>query len=275
MAEPKWRVAEELGFQHAWTYDHLGWRSQPDRPWFSAVPTLTAAAMVTERIRLGTLVTSPDFRHPVPFARELLTLDDISDGRVTLGIGTSDSDYDATVLGDRPEDQQGRFTEFVHLMDQLLARDSTTWHGEHFAAEQAHSQPGCVQRPRLPFLIAANDAATMDVAARYGTGWLATGSTADTAADWWRDIAEQARAFDEVLESIGRKRSTVDRYVHLDSAPQYSMASVDCFRDAIGKARELGFTDALSHWPRADGIHAGRESVLEEVASDVLPELVV
>jgi len=53
-----WRRAEELGFDTAYTYDHLSWRTFRDGPWFGAVPTLTAAAAATERIRLGTLVTS-------------------------------------------------------------------------------------------------------------------------------------------------------------------------------------------------------------------------
>ncbi|AXI78686.1 LLM class flavin-dependent oxidoreductase [Peterkaempfera bronchialis] len=52
-----WRRAEELGFHAAYTYDHLSWRTFRDEPWFGAVPTLTAAAAVTERIRLGTMVT--------------------------------------------------------------------------------------------------------------------------------------------------------------------------------------------------------------------------
>src|SRR5712692_4007145 len=82
-----WRRAEELGFDHAWTYDHLAWRSLRDDPWFGAIPTLTAAAVATGRIRLGTLVASPTFRHPVPFAKELITINDICGGRFTLGIG--------------------------------------------------------------------------------------------------------------------------------------------------------------------------------------------
>ncbi len=53
-----WRRAEELGFDAAYTYDHLSWRTFRDGPWFGAVPTLTAAAGVTERIRLGTMVSS-------------------------------------------------------------------------------------------------------------------------------------------------------------------------------------------------------------------------
>ncbi|WSW75999.1 LLM class flavin-dependent oxidoreductase [Streptomyces sp. NBC_00996] len=53
-----WQRAEQLGFHTAFTYDHLSWRTFRDGPWFGAVPTLTAAAAVTERLRLGTLVTS-------------------------------------------------------------------------------------------------------------------------------------------------------------------------------------------------------------------------
>ena len=64
-----WQRAEELGFHTAYTYDHLSWRTFRDGPWFGAVPTLTAAASVTERLRLGTLVTSPNFRHPVTLPR--------------------------------------------------------------------------------------------------------------------------------------------------------------------------------------------------------------
>ena len=80
-AQSVWRRAEELGVEHAWTYDHLAWRSFRDSAWFASIPTLTAAAIATERLRVGTLVASPNFRHPVPFAKELVTLDDISGGR--------------------------------------------------------------------------------------------------------------------------------------------------------------------------------------------------
>ena len=98
----RWRRAEEYGFDHAWTYDHLGWRDLVDGPWFDAVPTLAAAATVTSRIRLGTFVASPNFRHPVHLAREVTALDDISGGRLTLGIGAGGGGYDATVLGGEP-----------------------------------------------------------------------------------------------------------------------------------------------------------------------------
>lgn len=97
-----WQRAEQLGFHSAYTYDHLSWRSFRDGPWFGALPTLTAAAGVTDTLRLGTLVTSPNFRHPVTLAKELISLDDISGGRVTLGIGAGGNGFDATVLGQEP-----------------------------------------------------------------------------------------------------------------------------------------------------------------------------
>ncbi|WP_199440712.1 LLM class flavin-dependent oxidoreductase [Umezawaea beigongshangensis] len=274
-AEPKWRAAEEFGFDHAWTYDHLGWRTLVDGPWFGAVPTLTAAATVTTRIRLGTFVASPNFRHPVPFARELMTLDDISDGRLTLGVGAGGAGYDTLVLGGQPpapKDRTARFGEFVELLDLLLTRERTTWRGEHFAAVDARSAPGCVQRPRIPFVVAANGPKAMDVAARYGTGWVTTGVETEDHEEWWRGVARLAGRFDETLASIERERSTVDRYLMLDSAPVFSLSSAEAFRDAVSRSRELGFTDVVTHWPRADGVYAGRESVLEQVAAEVLPE---
>ena len=100
-ARARWTRAEEYGFAHAWTYDHLGWRDLVDGPWFDSIATLTAAAGATSSIRLGTLVASPNFRHPVHFAREITALDDISGGRVSLGLGAGAAapSFDALVLG--------------------------------------------------------------------------------------------------------------------------------------------------------------------------------
>ncbi|WJY54831.1 LLM class flavin-dependent oxidoreductase [Streptomyces chengbuensis] len=61
----RWQRAEELGFHAAYTYDHLAWRSFRDDPWYGGVPTLTAAAAATDRLRLGTLVTSVKPRSPI------------------------------------------------------------------------------------------------------------------------------------------------------------------------------------------------------------------
>jgi alkanesulfonate monooxygenase SsuD/methylene tetrahydromethanopterin reductase-like flavin-dependent oxidoreductase (luciferase family) len=269
VAGRRWQRAEEYGFDHAWTYDHLGWRDLVDGPWFDAVPTLTAAALVTRRIRLGTFVASPNFRHPVHFAREVTTLDDISQGRAIVGVGAGGTGFDAEVLGGpelAPKARVDRFAEFLYLLDALLRTDRVTWSGEHYRAVDARSTPGCVQRPRPPFVVAANGPRALRLAARYGDGWVTTGQPADDLDGWWRSVAQTRDRFDEALDVAGRDRAGVDRYLSLDSAPVYSLTSPDTFTDAVGRARELGFTDVVTHWPRASGWYAGDERVLETVA---------
>jgi alkanesulfonate monooxygenase SsuD/methylene tetrahydromethanopterin reductase-like flavin-dependent oxidoreductase (luciferase family) len=278
IAQRRWQRAEELGFHHAWTYDHLGWRNLVDGPWFDAVPTLTAAALVTSRIRLGTMVASPNFRHPVHFAREITALDDMSSGRLTLGIGSGGTGFDALVLGAEepsPGARVDRFTEFVDLLDLLLRNDRVTWRGNYYAAVDARSIPGCVQSPRVPFVVAANGPRSIRLAARHGQGWVTTGGTTrtDDLATWWRQVADNAHRFADALAAAGREPSSVETYVSLDAAPVFSLASVDAFTDAMGHAAELGFTEAVTHWPRPEGWYAGSEATLETVAAEVLPTL--
>lgn len=275
VAGRRWRQAEEYGFDHAWTYDHLGWRDLVDGPWFDAVPTLTAAAMVTRRIRLGTFVASPNFRHPVHFAREVTALDDISQGRLMLGVGSGGIGFDAAVLGADPLSPRvrvDRFAEFLHLLDALLSQQRVTWSGVHYTAVDARSTPGPVQRPRPPLVVAANGPRALGLAARYGDGWVTTGSPADDQQSWWRSVADAVRRFDDALGAADRAPGAVDRYLSLDSGPVFSLSGVDAFVDAVGRARELGFTDAVAHWPRASSWYAGDAKVLENVAG-MLPRL--
>ncbi|GAA0423230.1 luciferase [Actinoplanes capillaceus] len=274
-ASRRWRLAEEFGFDHAWTYDHLGWRDLVDGPWFDAVPTLTAAAMVTSRIRLGTYVASPNFRHPVHFAREVTALDDISGGRLVLGLGAGGIGFDSAVLGApelTPRARVDRFAEFLELFDGILRQPATTWSGSWYSAVDARNDPGPVQQPRPPFVVAANGPRALRLAARYGDGWVTTGPQADSAEEWWRAVAEIRDRFHAACESAGRPLESVDRYLNLDSSPVYSMTSVDAFTEATGRARELGFTDVITHWPRESSWYAGDEKVLEAVAAE-LPRL--
>ncbi|MFC0546521.1 LLM class flavin-dependent oxidoreductase [Kutzneria chonburiensis] len=279
VAEPKWRTAEEYGFDHAWTYDHLGWRSLVDGPWFGAVPTLTAAAMVTSRIRLGMMVASPNFRHPVSFARDLITLDDVSDGRFTLGVGAGGlGGYDSEVLGQQPltaGQRAGRFEEFVELLDRQLTTPRTTWAGEWYEAVEARSAPGCVQSPRVPFVVAANGPRTMRLAARFGNGWVTTGTDKrDDVDQWWRGVAEASGRMDDALAATDRRLGKLDRYLQADACPTFVLSSRGLYEDTLGRAAELGFTDVVAPWPRHDGVYAGAEAVLEDVAAEVLPKLV-
>jgi alkanesulfonate monooxygenase SsuD/methylene tetrahydromethanopterin reductase-like flavin-dependent oxidoreductase (luciferase family) len=274
-AARRWRRAEELGFDHAWTYDHLGWRTLVDGPWFDAVPTLAAAAMVTSRIPLGTLVASPNFRHPVSFARQLTALDDISNGRILLGLGAGagGTSFDTRVLGEpelTPAERADRFAEFAGLLDLVLSTDHVTWSGHYYAAVDARNLPGCVQQPRIPFVMAANGRRSIALAARLGDGWVTTGKPSDDVSAWWVSVGDRIRRFEDALAAAGRESAAVPKCVSLDAAGPYSLSSAAYLADAAGRAGQLGFTDVIIHWPRPDGPYAGDERVLETVAADLL-----
>ncbi|MGW5362042.1 LLM class flavin-dependent oxidoreductase [Actinopolymorpha pittospori] len=273
-AAPLWRRAEDYGFDHAWTYDHLAWRSLADGPWFGTVPTLTAASMVTSRIQLGTFVASPNFRHPVSFVRDVLSLDDISAGRFLLGVGSGGTGFDSTVLGEdtlSPPRLVARLGEFLELLDRLLTEDDVSYAGDYFTAVHARTRPGCLHTPRLPMVVAANGPKSLRLAARFGQGWATTGAGGhDSTQQWWRGIAELTTRFDDIIAQDGGEPATIDRYLSLDSAGPFALSSAEYFTDAVGRAAELGFTDVVTHWPRATGVYAGDEAVLDKIASDHL-----
>jgi alkanesulfonate monooxygenase SsuD/methylene tetrahydromethanopterin reductase-like flavin-dependent oxidoreductase (luciferase family) len=272
-ASRKWSLAETLGFDHAWTYDHLSWRSLADEPWGATVPTLTAAAAVTSTIRLGTFVASPNFRHPVPFAKDLATVDDVAGGRLLLGVGSGGTGFDAFVLGQpefTPRQRHERFTEFVESLDTLLRFETDgaiSFEGEWFDAVNARMVGAPAQSPRIPFVLAANGPKGLALVAKHGQGWVTTGPDGVHGDDWWRAVAELSSRLDVAADVAGRDPKSIDRYLALDMNGIFSMSSVAAFEDETARAAELGFTDVISHWPRADGIYAGSEEVLLEVAA--------
>ena len=280
-----WRAAEQMGFDHAWTFDHVTWGGLPESPWFAAVPTLAAAAAVTERIGLGTFVSSPNNHHPVQFMREVLALHDISGGRLLLGIG-SGGDIDAGIMGeDLPlRDRVARFHEFTRLLDRLLTEDHVTADGRFYAARDVRTLPGPVRGRAagdtgndvgndLPLVIAANGPRSIDLAVERGDAWMTYGGNADTDEDWWALVAGHSRRVDEALEAAGREASAFGRYLNLDSAPTFSLTSAAVFEDAVGRAADLGFTDVITHWPRATEPFRGTRDVLDVVAAEVIPRL--
>ncbi|AZK95154.1 MULTISPECIES: LLM class flavin-dependent oxidoreductase [Streptomyces] len=277
-----WRQAEDLGFHTAYTYDHLTWRTFRDGPWFGALPTLTAAASVTARIRLGTLVTSPNFRHPVPLAKELMSLDDISGGRFTLGIGAGGDGFDATALGQEPwtpRERADRFAEFVPLLDRLLTEEAVSHEGTHYSAREARALPGCVQRPRLPFAVAATGPRGMRLAARHGQAWVTTGdpkiAKTGTPEQSLTAIGAQLRRLEEICAETGRDAAGLDRILLTGFTPDRGtpMESLDAFVDFAGAHFALGIDEIVIHSPIPDSEFAADQAVYEKIAVDALGQL--
>lgn len=279
----RWQRAEELGFHTAYTYDHLSWRTFRDGPWFGAVPTLTAAAAATDRLRLGTLVTSPNFRHPVTLAKELITLDDVSDGRVTLGIGAGGNGFDATALRKTdeeawtPRERADHFGEFLPLLDRLLTEDVVSYEGEYYAASEVRNIPGCVQHPRLPFAVAATGPRGLKLAARHGQAWVTTGDPKlfenGTPEQSLQAIRGQAEKLGTACDAIGRDVAELDKILLTGFTPDRPLDSFDAFVDFAGNHAELGFNEIVLHWPLPGTDFAADEKVFERIATEALVQL--
>ncbi len=257
-AAKQWICSEQLGFDHAWTYDHLSWRELRDGPWFGAVPTLAAAAMATRSIRLGVMVASANYRHPVPFSKEIMSLDDLSGGRITLGLGAGSVGYDASILGTEPwtrRERSDRFVEFVDLIDELLREPDVSRQGTYYSALEARNVPGCAQQPRVPFSIAAVGPRGMRLAARHGASWVTYGDL--TGAEHVgpeagaRVVAEQVKLLEAACDIEGRGHDTIDRIVLTGPQLDPCYDSVEAFRDMLGRYEQAGATDVVVHWPRA------------------------
>ena len=95
----RWRYLEDLGFDSAWLADHFVNPNEPAQPWSEGWTLLAALAAQTSRIRVGTLTTNASLRHPVMLARQALTVDHISGGRLEIGIGAGGAPFDHTMLG--------------------------------------------------------------------------------------------------------------------------------------------------------------------------------
>ena len=283
-AREDWVRAEELGFDTAYTYDHLSWRSFRGGPWFGAVPTLAAAAAVTSRMRLGTLVISPNFRHPVPLAKDLVSLDDLSGGRITAGVGAGGTGFDATAMGQEPwspRERGDRFVEFVELLDRLLSEPRVTAEGRFYAAGDAENVPGCVQRPRLPLAVAATGPRGIDLAARVGQAWVTYGDPRlgddATPAESERALAGQLERVRAACERHGRDPETLRPVLLTGSTPEGAgvLASYDAFCDFAGRHLELGFREIVVHHPVPDSVFDVDVAVYEQVATQARGDLSV
>jgi alkanesulfonate monooxygenase SsuD/methylene tetrahydromethanopterin reductase-like flavin-dependent oxidoreductase (luciferase family) len=273
-ARRQWEWADEVGFDTAWTYDHVRWGGMLDGPWHAALPVLAAAGAVTKRIRLGTLVSSPNFRHPVTLARDAITLDDLSGGRFDLGIGPGSEGPDAAVLGQEPWDASerlDRFGEFLEILRAILDGDPsarTTITGRHYASVEAPSTPGTLQSP-LPLTVAAGGARGLRLAATYGQRWVTIGPTGRgtrTEATILTAVAQQCARLTEICDELKRDASTLGK-VCLWTPTEPALESVHQFDEIAGPFVELGFDQFVLHHPAQTGPYAGSVTAFEEIAA--------
>jgi alkanesulfonate monooxygenase SsuD/methylene tetrahydromethanopterin reductase-like flavin-dependent oxidoreductase (luciferase family) len=268
----QWRAAEDLGFDNAWVYDHVAWRGIT--PWHDGYTTLAAAAVETSRIRIGTLVTSPNFRHPLTAAIAAKTIDDLSGGRLELGIGAGGITRrsDAGILDDAqpsPKERADRLAEWVELMDRLLTGPRTTYEGRFWSVHDAITEPGCVQRPRVPFAIAGVGPRAMGLAVRHADTWVTQGANHGSPLSCFEAVRQQLSRLDELSAAEGR---TLRKLLRTGDPDEPWLESIEAYRDLAGRYAELGITDIALHWPHERNPFgrnpAGERKVLEQIAAE-------
>jgi probable F420-dependent oxidoreductase len=160
----KARRADDLGFYSLSVPDHLG----PSLPQLAPLVALAAAAAVTERLRLAITVLDNDFRHPVMLAKEIATLDVLSDGRVDMGMGAGWLEEDYTKTGvatwDSPGTRVSRLIESITLLDQLFSGQPVTFAGEYYQVTDYQLFPQPVQSP-VPLMIGGRGKRMLTMAA--------------------------------------------------------------------------------------------------------------
>ena len=277
-ARTAWQTAEELGFDVAWTADHLVHPLIHGQFWSETWTTLAAAAAVTDRLLIGPLVTSAAYRHPATVARHAVTVDDISGGRLELGVG-SGSPRCREAIGEpagSPADRVRRYEEFVGALD-LLLRGGSSHRGPHFVAEGDFGDSTTPQRPRPPLTLGGSGPRSLRVVACYGDAWTTYGPTGDPAAGpraTDEALRAQSSLLDAALDEVGRPRDDVRRSVLRGFTDERPLASLEAFRDCVGRSAELGFGEVVVYWPSdaAGGRFAADARVLDAIAAE-LPSL--
>ncbi len=123
-------------------------------------------------------------------------------------------------------------------------------------------------RDRIELVVAATARGRSASPPPAADGWATTGPESEnvTTDEWWSRVAGLTHRFEDAAGRAGRDPATLRRYLNLDSAPVLSVSSPDAFADAAGRAAELGFTDAVIHWPRPSGVYGGDDRVLDAIA---------
>ncbi len=261
----RWQLFEALGFDSAWDCDHFIQPSRPTGPYFEAWTLLAGLAAVTSRIRIGVLVSSNTFRHPSLLAKEAMTVDHISNGRLEVGFGAGWYEPEHPMFGlefPSPANLVNRYREAVEILDGLLRNDTTSYEGTFYQLKEATMRPRSVQQPRPPFVLAAHKPKMLRIVAEYADTWNSFG-TVD-------EMRARNDLLDEQCTQIGRDPQTIVRSLYGWAAmmPSDPWESVGAFQGMVAAYAEAGVNEFLIDQPRPE-----QEAVLERVAAEVLPAL--
>jgi probable F420-dependent oxidoreductase len=210
------RVANDIGFDAVWIIDHFVFRNQPDdqfampetadeRGIWECFTTMAGLASATERIQIGSLVACTGFRNPGLVAKMAETIDDISGGRVILGLGAGwhKPEYDA--FGYPFDRRVTRFEEAIRIIQPLLREGRVTSDGEFFQAENAVNRPRGPRPDGIPILVGSSGERMLRLIARYADAWNTVWHGSP------EPVAAQMAAVDAACMEVGRDPATLVR----------------------------------------------------------------
>ncbi|HEY8816416.1 MAG TPA: LLM class flavin-dependent oxidoreductase [Candidatus Dormibacteraeota bacterium] len=203
--------AEAVGVDSLWVYDHM-YSNVPGtepRGLHEAWSLLTALAVATDKVELGQLVMCTSFRPPAMLAKMAVTTDQISGGRLTLGLGAGWHDQEYRAFGFPLDHRVSRFEEALQIIVPLLRGEKVSFKGRYYEVDEGVLLPKADRR--IPILIAGNKPRMLGLTARYADAW-------NTAWFWEpnQKLHDRLAAFDEALAGEGREGSTVRRTVGIE-----------------------------------------------------------
>jgi probable F420-dependent oxidoreductase len=202
--------AEELGFESAWTQEQvLG-----SMPILGAVETMSYAAACTQRLRIGCAVFVTPLHSPVHLAKSVSTLDQLSRGRIEVGVGTGAEGRMFSAFEVDPQTLVARFLEGLQLLKALLTESEVNFQGRFWQLQGAAMEPKAYQKPRPPIWFGGNQPVALRRAVRHGDGFFGAGSTTTAR------FAEQVQIVREALAQTGRDpggfRIAKRVYIHVE-----------------------------------------------------------
>jgi len=256
----QWQQIENAGFDTAWVVDHFMASDNELTPYYEAWSLIAALGALTSRIRFGILVSGNTYRNPGLLAKEAVTIDHATNGRVELGIGAGWMEREHTAYSyDFPDvgPRVSMFEEALQVIDSLMTKERTTFHGKYYQFEDAPFEPKPLQQPRIPIVVGGSKPRMLRIAARYADNWNTRGTP--------EAVAPSIERFRAAAREVGRDpeevRCSVYPWVH-------AFESEEQFRDTVQAFLAIGFTDITFPMPPAEF-----RPMMERCARDVLPEL--
>jgi probable F420-dependent oxidoreductase len=252
-------AAEEGGLDSVWVADHVLFRSRDDdgtRGIHEAWTLLSALAAVTTRVQLGPLVLCVPFRNPAMTAKMAATFEEVSGGRLILGLGCGWHQPEFDAFGLPFDHRVGRFAEALEIILPMLRSGSATFEGRWHRADRAELVPPGPRSGGPPILIAGKGPRMLELVARHADMWNAAWYGHPDEAD---ELRERLGRLHAALESVGRPPSalllTAGVFVRVaddDDAPDNAIrGSTDQIADALAGYAALGMSHLMVHlWPR-------------------------